>query len=69
MTQTIPTTIQRVTLTTQEAAVYMGLAVSTLNKWRCHGGGPRYSKLGRAVRYRRPDLDQFMDEMLRDSSD
>ena len=51
MTHTNPSPVQRVTLTTPEAAAYMGLAVSTLNKWRCHGGGPRYSKLGRAVRY------------------
>lgn len=50
----------RVALTTREAAQYLGLAVSTLNKWRCHGGGPEFLKLGRAVRYRREDLDAFL---------
>lgn len=69
MTHTIPSSPLRVALTTPEAATYMGLAVSTLNKWRCHGGGPKYSKLGRAVRYRRPDLDRFMDETLQASCD
>jgi excisionase family DNA binding protein len=50
----------RVALTTREAAAYLGLATSTLNKWRCHGGGPHFLKLGRAVRYRREDLDAFL---------
>jgi len=49
-----------VTLTVVQAATYLGLAVSTLNKWRCHGGGPVFIKLGRAVRYRQEDLDQFV---------
>ncbi len=43
-----------------EVAEYLGLATSTLNKWRCHGGGPVFVKLGRAVRYRREDLDAFV---------
>lgn len=48
-------------LATPAAAGYLGLAVSTLNKWRCHGGGPVFVKLGRAVRYRREDLDAFVE--------
>ncbi len=47
-------------LTTPQAARYLGLAVSTLNKWRCFGDGPKFLKLGRAVRYRREDLDAFV---------
>ncbi len=47
-------------LTTPQAARYLGLAVSTLNKWRCSRDGPRFLKLGRAVRYRRQDLDAFV---------
>ena len=39
-------------LTVDQAAIYLGLARSTLNKWRCHGGGPTFIKMGRAVRYR-----------------
>jgi len=53
-----------VIMTVGEAATYLGLAVSTLNKWRCHGGGPIFIKLGRAVRYRAEDLDAFMGDML-----
>jgi hypothetical protein len=38
------------------AASFIGLAVSTLAKLRCTGGGPEYLKLGRKVAYRRSDL-------------
>jgi len=47
-------------LTVRQAADYLGLGVSTLNKWRCHGGGPIFIKMGRAVRYRLEDLDAFV---------
>ena len=57
-------------LTTPEAAHYLGLATSTLNKWRCHGGGPMFIKLGRAVRYRQEDLNTFLtDSAKRSTSD
>lgn len=46
-------------LTTVEAAQHLGLATSTLNKWRVYGRGPAFIKLGRAVRYRRSDLDAY----------
>lgn len=49
-------------LTVRQAAGYLGLAVSTLNKWRCHGGGPIFVKMGRAVRYRLDDLEVFMEK-------
>jgi len=54
----------RIALTTPEAAQYLGLAVSTLNKWRCRGGGPEFLKLGRAVRYRQYDLDRFLETRM-----
>lgn len=47
-------------LTTREAAWHLGLAISTLNKWRVYGDGPVFVKLGRAVRYRREDLEAFI---------
>jgi predicted DNA-binding transcriptional regulator AlpA len=44
-------------LRTIEAAMLLGLAPSTLEKLRCSGGGPRYSKLGpKAVAYFEQDL-------------
>lgn len=52
-------------LTTPQAALYLGLSKSTLECWRARGEGPRFLKLGRAVRYRVEDLDAFADESSR----
>ena len=45
----------------QQAACYLGLAVSTLNKWRCYGDGPLFIKMGRSVRYRLKDLNDYIE--------
>ena len=55
-------------MTVQQAADYLGLAVSTLNKWRCLGGGPVFLKMGRAVRYRQKNLDSYMETAERQST-
>ncbi|QLC21234.1 helix-turn-helix domain-containing protein [Parasphingopyxis sp. CP4] len=47
-------------INTAQAAEYTGFAASTLNKLRCSGGGPHYSKRGKAVRYRLSDLEDWM---------
>lgn len=47
-------------LTEQEASPLVGLKVSTLQKLRVSGGGPRFAKLGRAVRYREEDLEEWL---------
>ncbi len=50
--------------TVSEAAQYLGLAMSTLNKWRCYQNeGPAYIKLGKAVRYRKEDLDAYIENV------
>ncbi len=65
-----PLTKTCVTMTVGQAAIYLGLAISTLNKWRCHGGGPVFLKLGRAVRYREEDLEKFvLEARVRSTSD
>ena len=46
--------------TTPEAAAYLRLSKPTLERFRLTGGGPSYVKLGRAVRYRRADLDAWV---------
>jgi predicted site-specific integrase-resolvase len=50
---------------TKEAADYLGMKPSTLEAWRCRGGGPIFLKFGKAVRYRPEDLEAFMDERRR----
>ena len=53
----------------KDAAAYIGLAPATLRQSRCHGERegrtpvPKHIKIGRAVRYLKEDLDQFLDEM------
>ena len=49
-------------LRTPEAADYVGLSPSTLEKRRLAGGGPRFLRLGgRAIGYDVRDLDAWID--------
>ncbi len=50
---------------TNQAAAYLDLTKSTLEAWRCRGGGPVFVKMGKAVRYRKEDLDVFLNARLR----
>lgn len=47
-------------LTTTQAASYLSVQPGTLEQWRWNGRGPRFVKMGRTVRYRQTDLDDFM---------
>lgn len=51
-------------LTTAEAARYVRLSKPTLERFRLTGEGPLYAKLGGAVRYRRSELDKWVDGRL-----
>ena len=51
-------------LDTRQAAELTGISTVTLERWRVDGGGPPYVKLGRLVKYRRVDLDAFMEARL-----
>jgi hypothetical protein len=49
-------------LTVEAAARYLSLSKSHLDRLRCVGGGPRYSRVGRhAVRYAVDDLRAWME--------
>ena len=52
-------------LTRPEAAEYLGVSPATLVEWAYRNKGPRYSKIGRHVRYRLADLEQFLDDNSR----
>ena len=43
-----------------EAAERLGLSVATLRAWRHRGKGPRFVRLGRAVRYLPTDVAEFI---------
>jgi len=46
-------------------SVELKIPVSTLAKWRLYGGGPRYVKMGKNIRYERIDVDQWVESRKR----
>jgi len=48
----------------RQAARILGLSVATLQAWRYQKRGPRYVKLGNAVRYREADLRAWIESQL-----
>jgi predicted DNA-binding transcriptional regulator AlpA len=54
---------------TPAAALYLGIAESTLNKTRLTGNGPPFVKVGlRSVAYRKADLDAWLEARVRRST-
>lgn len=56
-------TLTPATMNIAQAAIYLGIAKSTLYTWRTRrpGFGPRAVKAGGALRYRRSDLDEWIE--------
>ncbi len=52
----------------REAARVLGVKQATLQRWRWAGRGPRFIKIGRAVRYALEDLAAFRDAGARTST-
>ena len=53
---------------TGAAADYLTLSRRTLETWRVRGCGPRFRKIGNAVRYALDDLQAFVDAGTRNST-
>ena len=53
----------------EEAARILGLSTKTLANLRHAGGGPRYVKLGSAVRYPRSEVYAWAEDRGMDSTD
>lgn len=51
-----------------EAAGYLAVRVATLRRWRWAGKGPRFCKIGGAVRYDPADLEAFIEAGRRKST-
>ncbi len=47
-------------MTVASASAYLGLTPKTLAAMRCNGTGPAFCKLGKAIFYRRDDLDSWI---------
>lgn len=57
-------------LNSAEAAEYLGLSEPTLRSWRSRGTGDlKYTKIGGRVVYRRADLDKYIREHSRTSTE
>ena len=50
----------------REAARLLAHPVRTLQAWRYRGGGPKFVKFSRSVRYRLRDLIEWMDSSTRE---
>jgi predicted site-specific integrase-resolvase len=51
-----------------DAAERLSIEVSTLRRWRWSGKGPRFLKIGGAVRYHPNDLVEFLSAACRNST-
>jgi len=52
----------------REAAAFLRLSERTLERHRAAGTGPRYIALGRAIRYRRSDVADWIERAARRST-
>ena len=50
-------------LTPPETAEYLKVTVGTLYVWRHRGQGPRGMRIGRHLRYRRRDIDDWLRDL------
>lgn len=48
-------------LSPPELAEKLQISKKTLAKWRCNGRGPRFVRLGHAIRYRTRDVSDWLD--------
>lgn len=52
-------------LTTIDAAAYLRVSPRTMIRWRVQRTGPAWTYAGTQVRYRRADLDEYLDRRRR----
>ena len=53
-------------LTVQQLADYLGVPVTTLYQWRHRREGPSGFRVGRHLRYRRRDVEEWIECQLQD---
>jgi excisionase family DNA binding protein len=56
-------------LSIKEFADRLGLPPATIERWNSRGGGPRYLRVGRHVRYRLADIIAWEESRLVDPND
>jgi len=51
-------------LTDKETASFLGVADRTLRDWRKRGKGPDYAQMGSKIRYRKTDINEYLDRQI-----
>lgn len=62
--QSFTSSSEKRTLTEVDVAARLGVSRFTVRSWRLKGVGPRFLKMGRAVRYRPQDVDDYERQAL-----
>lgn len=58
-----------VLLTPRQVAKQLGVTCNTLEAWRIRGGGPKFVRVSkRCIRYRRQDVESWIEERIRSST-
>lgn len=52
--------LSRTLLDERALAAYLGLTRRAVQAWRLRGGGPKFIKVGRSVRYRPADIEDWL---------
>jgi hypothetical protein len=55
--------------TETQLAQSLNLLPRTLQKWRQEGKGPLFVRIGRSIRYPKPETEAFLKSMLRQATD
>ncbi|WP_295885436.1 helix-turn-helix domain-containing protein [uncultured Thiohalocapsa sp.] len=67
-TNPAPRALTSALLDEKAAAALLSFSPRTLQMWRVRGGGPKYLKLGSAVRYHPDDLATWIEEQTRSNT-
>ncbi len=54
--------------TISETSAYLRIPVETLRRWRTQGTGPRAAKVGKHLRYRKAEIDRWLEEREREAA-
>lgn len=65
---TVKTRSREILLTEEETASLLNLSKRTLQAWRGRGCGPRFIKVGRSIRYRSENVQEFVNENVHQST-
>jgi excisionase family DNA binding protein len=54
--------------TPPQLSEYLQIPEETLRKWRLQGTGPKYVRIGKHVRYRRMQVDRWLEQREREAA-